>query len=232
MEPGPQDFPLYIHPIGTELVQPAMKDFDPRHPHGLHSTLSDTDFYQDSPVSDFRPMAKVEEFTDMVFNQTSLGEDYVHAPTTQLQLADLELDPSWRVPTSYAQMLQISNLAVPSSNVSAVTSLQQHRVPISPPHSTYHFFDEVALRTPWSSPEYTSCKPVSTIDDEDELVDDKPYARLIYEALMQAPGNRMMLRDIYEWFRKNTTKAQDNATNGWQNSIRHNLSMNKVRFPT
>lgn len=57
---------------------------------------------------------------------------------------------------------------------------------------------------------------------------DKPYARLIHEALMQAPGHRMMLRDIYDWFIRHTTKPSESGTNGWQNSIRHNLSMNQV----
>lgn len=66
------------------------------------------------------------------------------------------------------------------------------------------------------------------IEYEEHMSDGKPYARLIYEALCQAPGHRMMLRDIYEWFEQNTNKARESGSNGWQNSIRHNLSMNKV----
>ena len=65
-------------------------------------------------------------------------------------------------------------------------------------------------------------------DDDDAALCDKPYARLIYEALMQAPSHRMMLREIYDWFQRNTTKPAESGTNGWQNSIRHNLSMNQV----
>jgi len=34
------------------------------------------------------------------------------------------------------------------------------------------------------------------------------------------------LKEIYEWFEKNTDKAKINSSKGWQNSIRHNLSMN------
>lgn len=64
--------------------------------------------------------------------------------------------------------------------------------------------------------------------DDEEDPGDKPYARLIHEALMQAPGHRMMLREIYDWFVQNTTKPSESGTNGWQNSIRHNLSMNQV----
>ena len=65
-------------------------------------------------------------------------------------------------------------------------------------------------------------------EDEDEDIYDKPYAQLIYDALMEAPGHRMLLRDIYDWFLQNTRKPRESGTNGWQNSIRHNLSMNQV----
>lgn len=66
-------------------------------------------------------------------------------------------------------------------------------------------------------------------EDEDGGIYDKPYAQLIYDALKEAPGHRMLLRDIYDWFLQNTRKPQESGTNGWQNSIRHNLSMNQVR---
>jgi hypothetical protein len=75
--------------------------------------------------------------------------------------------------------------------------------------------------------------PRSAPKDEEYLEDvlssgAKPYAQLIQECLLQAPGHRMMLRDIYDWFERNTTKPRESGGNGWQNSIRHNLSMNKV----
>jgi hypothetical protein len=65
--------------------------------------------------------------------------------------------------------------------------------------------------------------------DEDDASDGKPYALLISDALRQAPGHRMLLRDIYDWFEVNTNKPRESGSKGWQNSIRHNLSMNKVR---
>ncbi|KAF2010661.1 winged helix DNA-binding domain-containing protein, partial [Aaosphaeria arxii CBS 175.79] len=52
------------------------------------------------------------------------------------------------------------------------------------------------------------------------------YAQLIYRALLTAPNHTMVLRDIYAWFQRHTDKATDKSTKGWQNSIRHNLSMN------
>ncbi|KAH0489186.1 hypothetical protein TgHK011_009627 [Trichoderma gracile] len=54
---------------------------------------------------------------------------------------------------------------------------------------------------------------------------DEPYAKLIYRALMSRPDYTMTLQELYQWFRDNTTKAK-NEKGGWQNSIRHNLSMN------
>ena len=55
-----------------------------------------------------------------------------------------------------------------------------------------------------------------------------PYATLIFQALMSSENKRMVLKDIYKWFEQNTEKAKDPHSRGWQNSIRHNLSMNGV----
>jgi len=64
--------------------------------------------------------------------------------------------------------------------------------------------------------------------DGDASISSEPYAQLIYKALMNAPEHKMVLKEIYEWFEKNTDKAKNNSSKGWQNSIRHNLSMNGV----
>lgn len=64
--------------------------------------------------------------------------------------------------------------------------------------------------------------------DGDASISSEPYAQLIYKALMSAPEHKMVLKEIYEWFEKNTDKAKNNSSKGWQNSIRHNLSMNGV----
>lgn len=93
--------------------------------------------------------------------------------------------------------------------------------------------DMTAYSTPYNSTRSSTPNEGSPLLPRDEGVFDKdrPYAQLIFDALKQAPNHTMILRDIYDWFRKNTDKALDKDTKGWQNSIRHNLSMNGVRDP-
>lgn len=63
---------------------------------------------------------------------------------------------------------------------------------------------------------------------------DEPYAKLIERALRSRPDYSMQLQEIYQWFLENTDKARTfqsqtiKESKGWQNSIRHNLSMNAV----
>ncbi|KAL9030036.1 MAG: hypothetical protein Q9196_001793 [Gyalolechia fulgens] len=69
-------------------------------------------------------------------------------------------------------------------------------------------------------------QPVEESEESDDgSVNCEPYAQLIFRALKGAPGYRMVLKEIYRWFEKNTDKART-SSKGWQNSIRHNLSMN------
>lgn len=63
--------------------------------------------------------------------------------------------------------------------------------------------------------------------------DDKtaPYAVLIYRALMSTPRRRMVLANIYKYFREKIPRFRKMKGRGWMNSIRHNLSMNGVSSP-
>lgn len=64
----------------------------------------------------------------------------------------------------------------------------------------------------------------------DELNDlettDPCYAQLLYRCLKEAPDHTMALRDLYDWVKAHSQKAKDPKNRGWQNSVRHNLSMN------
>jgi len=66
-------------------------------------------------------------------------------------------------------------------------------------------------------------------DDGDNAGEHQPYAQLIWRAFKSRPDRTMTLQEIYQWFRDNTDKAKGEGK-GWQNSIRHNLSMNQVNI--
>ncbi|KAF4556037.1 Forkhead domain-containing protein 1 [Elsinoe fawcettii] len=53
------------------------------------------------------------------------------------------------------------------------------------------------------------------------------YAHLLFKCLEAAPDHKMGLRDIYSWMYDNCPRVRDVNNKGWQNSVRHNLSMNK-----
>lgn len=67
--------------------------------------------------------------------------------------------------------------------------------------------------------------PGAGVNDE---AADLCYAQLLYRCLLDAPDHTMALKDVYEWVRLHSQKARDSTTTGWQNSVRHNLSMNAV----
>ncbi|RDW82694.1 hypothetical protein BP6252_03806 [Coleophoma cylindrospora] len=99
-------------------------------------------------------------------------------------------------------------------------------------HSQASDFDGAnSFPTPDSSSSEDDDSSAPAIATPDESVSERsgeavePYSTLIYRALMSKPDHSMVLRDIYAWFRENTTRA-DSSSKGWMNSIRHNLSMN------
>ncbi|KAH0314057.1 hypothetical protein KCU71_g6728, partial [Aureobasidium melanogenum] len=65
-------------------------------------------------------------------------------------------------------------------------------------------------------------------ETDDSLENSDPcYAELLRQALMEKKDDHtMLLKDLYEWVRTHSSKAQDPSNKGWQNSVRHNLSMN------
>ncbi|KAK1072670.1 hypothetical protein LTR12_009459 [Friedmanniomyces endolithicus] len=52
------------------------------------------------------------------------------------------------------------------------------------------------------------------------------YAQLLWRCLKEAPEHTMTLKELYDWVREHSQKAKDPKNRGWQNSVRHNLSMN------
>lgn len=100
------------------------------------------------------------------------------------------------------------------------------------PPPSYAHGSWYACSEPYSTPQTPNGH--GGLDDNElspEIQPSEPYAKLIYRCLLDAPNHTLVLNDIYNWFRINSSKIKDPADmkeTGWKNSIRHNLSMNKV----
>lgn len=177
------------------------------YPRGL---LCDNDMVQDPPIparhTRSRPCAAESEHQKFPSN---------FAQQRRLKFPLSNSRRAMPLPDAFAKSQQIwstepKHLTLPTTKLEVLT--------VSSPDMNKGCEDEVSL--------------LNTNDaesDADPSDNAEPYAQLIYRALRDAPGHGMVLKEIYEWFEKNTDKAKNPLSKGWQNSIRHNLSMNGVR---
>ncbi|KAH8700345.1 hypothetical protein BGW36DRAFT_425175 [Talaromyces proteolyticus] len=133
---------------------------------------------------------------------------------------------SGRFPTNYTHMpTQMQGIYDPPNDFVGSMENTMFLEPGSALESSSRTRETTSL-TP--SATHTRTEDISTEGIRMSQIDnhDKPYAYLIYEALRSAEGHRLTLQGIYRWFEENTNKGNDSNSKGWQNSVRHNLSMN------
>jgi hypothetical protein len=124
--------------------------------------------------------------------------------------------------TSPSSFCNSNNQILPISDVPALEYDSTSADEVASAYSRRHWTDSPMADEMDSSPTFGEA--------DDNLENSDPcYAELLRLALMEKEDDHtMLLKDLYEWVRTHSSKAQDPSNKGWQNSVRHNLSMNAV----
>ncbi|KAJ5294420.1 hypothetical protein N7508_009241 [Penicillium antarcticum] len=136
----------------------------------------------------------------------------VHSDWTGLQPSPVfKVDEICEFPTHLPFVHAVQN--TPPSPLSTISSYESpESLAVASPTMTVQTVDQFS--------------PGSSEDDREDQPGPTPYSHLIFRALKEAKDNKLPLQGIYNWFERNTDKAKSSGSKGWQNSIRHNLSMN------
>ncbi|KAF7559237.1 hypothetical protein G7046_g4916 [Stylonectria norvegica] len=189
-------------------------------------TWSSPDQAFQQTTEQFQPSQRQDSYKDVRFCTPASTEDFALRPSqmpraytgnfNQSLDSDVEYDGTSRHQSP--SMMQ----DFPSGTMSSTTS------PSEPALGTPNF---LAAPMKEESPLGDSASsPSRQADAKANAKGEEPYAQLIFKAFMSRPEYSMTLQEIYQWFRDNTDKAKSESK-GWQNSIRHNLSMNAISLP-
>lgn len=115
-----------------------------------------------------------------------------------------------------------------TKSVTTHTTSPSPEISISSQQSPSRSFDSMSPAASATATDSTSPQTSFGDNSDQDAAAEPPYSKLIFDALMSTQEKMMPLQEIYAWFEKNTSRGKD-KNKGWQNSIRHNLSMNAVR---
>ncbi|KAI0443405.1 fork head domain-containing protein [Xylaria telfairii] len=135
------------------------------------------------------------------------------------------------LPSSDRPSSQPARASVPSRGQGS----QQPIAPAPPDYKRPGTPPSAKSRVPASQTKTPAHNPISSQDDIDLTKDEnkhiKPhysYAQLITQAIISATGEKLNLAGIYSYITENYAYYRHQPMAGWQNSIRHNLSLNKA----
>ena len=138
----------------------------------------------------------------------------------------------------HSSFLQRAGLPADLRSASARQS-QQQQEPLAPPSSSYQRpgTPPSALRR---AADLGKSPAVSTpavmigangadlsLDDNQHIKPQYSYAQMITQAILNAPDGKLNLNGIYTFIMNSYSYYRHQSAAGWQNSIRHNLSLNK-----
>lgn len=116
-------------------------------------------------------------------------------------------------------------------NHSSMIDTNSINVDVMPHASSEELHDPMSLESPSFDNEFEhktlSGVPDLSLDTSREIKPPYSYATLISQAILSSPNNTLTLAQIYSWISSHYAFYRY-AKSGWQNSIRHNLSLNKA----
>lgn len=196
-----------VIPMSHDWSQSSMKSESLIHPEDTHWNSGDW---------------SNDQITAIGTHQAYLDPRQLHSgqgqPSQAFNLDTSSLTHGAASPHEFNNALPTSQYASPLHSRTELTSSR----------SGYHRHQGSRQSTPY---DYDSGRDMASLDtdaDEEDAEPNEPYNKLLHRCLLQQPNLELLLKDIYEWFRLNTDKGRDPRQKGWQNSIRHNLSMNPV----
>ncbi|KAI5359588.1 putative Fork head domain, winged helix-like DNA-binding domain superfamily [Septoria linicola] len=195
------------------------------------------------PVSSASDSSNSSSNCDSSLVQTSYGTWPMVSgpPTFGYEQTALPAGPMWVADPRFGQHMSFDNhggdrLGIhmpPTSDAlvnASISAYDRGHAERSGPLQARDEYGRQHFAGPWQRVERSAPPPEDIFgDDADEDgVDstDPCYAQLLYKCLREAPHHTLSLRELYDWVSQHSQKAKDPGNRGWQNSVRHNLSMN------
>jgi len=178
----------------------------------------------------------VYDRVDMGFGQQEEGGDYryqnqhnqplrLHDPSPPMQ----PQQGSFHYPNPQYHQLQLPQHQNLLENHSPFDVVPQFDFGGQDFHNEYPIWQQPAAQE--EPPLYfqRSFSPSPSLFQSSDLENEEmPYNQMLHRCLKQQPDCKLELQEIYRWFMKNYPSRYSAKERGWQNSIRHNLSMNEV----